>query len=797
MNENGNFPQQGWIAVILAGGKGVRMNSERNKVCHSVGGIPVINRTIAILKNSGFPHILVIVGHRFRDVIATVEEEFKDVYFVLQEPQKGTGHAAKCACKYLHFFGFSGNLLIIAGDKLIDSKHLREMKKTFEEKDYDLLIATCFSEGKSFGRIVRDEEGKVKEILESKGREKDFPLIGETNQSVYFAKFPPFYDALLSLREDPFSGEEQITDVVSILYQRGKKMETFPIPKEGILTFNTPDELREIEEMVGKLQFLEEREEKLGRGVLKPACDWLSLLREDKKEARRVFQSIYGDEEGIVVKRMEDFRRLLTAFIEEMGGNEPVFLVRSPAKLNILGRHIDHRGGRINSIAIDREILMVVHPRKDDVINLFNLDPLYPARSFRISEEFAKYGWRDWIELIDCSEVKRDVKKSEGDWVNYAKAAVLKLQERFRDRIFKGFDAFVWGDIPAGSGLSSSSALVVAFAEATRLINGLKIPDEEFVRLCGEGEWFVQTRGGMGDHAGIKFGRPSCVNQFSFHPFSYIQSVSIPKGYTFLYAYSHQKAHKARGAKDIFNQRIASYEIGTRLLKRQIEIEHLRDLHPEEKGLSDEEIFHLLKFLPITMGKEEVLKELGEEGEEILLHNNVIHIEEFPVRGVCLFGIAECARSRICPELLHNGEIHTLAQLINISHDGDRVMRLNERGEMVPHSNDVSDEHLDKLIKMRRENPHRKEFTLPYQPGDYACSTEEIDHMVDLARSVRGVLAAQILGAGLGGSIMILAEEEAVDDVKRALIDGYYEPRGLEPVIGKCIPIKGAGVIEI
>ncbi|MBC7330664.1 NTP transferase domain-containing protein [bacterium] len=795
MKINSPFPQEGWVAVILAGGKGTRMSSERNKVCHSVGGIPVINRTIATLKNCGFPNILVVVGHKYKEVITTVEKEFKDVNFVLQEEPKGTGHAVKCACSYLQTINFQGNLLIIAGDKIVEGESLMAMREEFEKGGYDLLLATCLSEGKSFGRIIRDEAGKVMAILESKGREKDFPPTGETNQSIYMFKASPLYEALPLIKQDPHSGEEQVTDVVSLFYEKGLSIGTFIVDKEKILTFNTPEELSEIEGKVGKVQFIEKKENLLNERSLKPAREWLSIFYGD--EIKSVLKGIYGNEAWLWERRRRDFQRLLEEFIKAMGEDALVFLVRSPAKLNILGRHIDHRGGMINSISIDREILMVVHPREDDIVHLVNSDESYPPRSFSISEEFAKYRWLDWAELINLPDLKNEIAQSKGDWVNYAKASVLMLQERFRDRLFKGFDALVFGDIPVGSGLSSSSALVVAFAEASCLINGLKIPEERFVHLCGEGEWFVQTRGGMGDHAGIKFGSPFCVNQFSFHPFSYVQSVPLPKGYAILYAYSHQKAQKAGWARDTFNQRIAAYEIGTRLLKREIEIEHLRDLHPEEKGLSDEEIFRLLKALPISMRKEDVLRELGEEGEEVLERCNADHLDVFPVRGVCLFGIAECARSRICPELLKNGDIHSLAELINISHDGDRVKRLNEKGEMVPHKNDVSDEYLDKLIKMRGEYPERKEFTLAYQPGDYACSTPEIDYMVDLARRVKGVLGAQILGAGLGGSIMILAEEEAVADVERALIEGYYEPRGLEPRMGRCVPIKGAGIINI
>jgi len=146
---------------------------------------------------------------------------------------------------------------------------------------------------------------------------------------------------------------------------------------------------------------------------------------------------------------------------------------------------------------------------------------------------------------------------------------------------------------------------------------------------------------------------------------------------------------------------------------------------------------------------------------------------------------------------LKAGDILSLAELINISHDGDRVSKLDEKGRRVPYSNDVSDDYLEYLIKKRKREPHRKEFSLPYQPGNYACSTPGIDHMVDSALKVEGVLGAQILGAGLGGSIMVLAREESVEELRRALIKNYYEPRGYEPLMGVCIPIQGAGCIEL
>lgn len=792
---NTPLPQEGWVAIILAGGKGTRMKSEKNKVCHTVGGIPVINRTIATLKNCGFPHILVVAGHRYWELIETVEEEFPDVNFVLQEEAKGTGDAVRCACKLLQDVGFNGNLLIIAGDKIVDAKNLLYMKEAFQRGNYDLLLASSWREGRSFGRIIRDENGQIKAIIESKGRENDFPPYGETNQSIYLVKALPLYEVIYDLSPDPYSAEEHFTDIVEMFYQRGKRMETFNVDEEKIMTFNTIEELGLIEEKVGKVHFLTEKKNLLGESNFKPVSQWLNLFDSGESGLLKALKDIYGDEK-LVRKRMDNFRHLLKSFGERLGYDKEVFLVRAPGKLNILGRHIDHRGGRVNSIAIDKEILMVVSPRKDDSIELYNLEDRFPYRSFSIGKELEKFNWSHWEDIYP-NEERDDRKNMKGDWVLYAKASALRLQERFRDRKFKGLTAFIWGDIPQGSGLSSSSALVVAFSEALCLINGLDIPPEEFIHLCGEGEWFVGTRGGMGDHAGIKMGKLFSINQFSFHPFSHIGSAPLPKGYAILFAYSYEEAHKAGKAEGTFNQRVACYEIGTRLLRKLLpKLEHLRDILPEESGLDEVKIYQLIKSLPIKMNKKEVLESLKEDGEWILTQYKCKH-EEYPVRGVCLFGIAECARSKRCLELIAKGDINSLAELINISHNGDRVSVLGKDGQMVSYSNDVSDEYLDYLIENLKKHPEKKKFTLPYQTGDYACSTHNIDYMVDLVTKIEGVLGAQILGAGLGGSIMILAREKAVEKVQETLEKLYYQPRNLEPRMGVCLPIEGAGHINL
>ena len=82
-------------------------------------------------------------------------------------------------------------------------------------------------------------------------------------------------------------------------------------------------------------------------------------------------------------------------------------------------------------------------------------------------------------------------------------------------------------------------------------------------------------------------------------------------------------------------------------------------------------------------------------------------------------------------------------------------------------------------------------------PGSYACSTPELDAMVDIALGVDGVVGAQLAGAGLGGCIMVLARDDATDALRQAMIQHYYEPAGREPQVEVCVPVEGSGIFEI
>ncbi len=804
------------VAVILAAGKGTRMNDPvRNKVCYPVGGIPVVNRIIQTCKHSGLKDIFVAVGFRYQDVIATIEKDHHDINYVYQKNQIGTADAVRCACECLKALGFAGEILIIAGDKLVSPSFLLKMREFFEENNQDLLFATSKLHSGKFGKVLRDDSGKILSIVEAKNFEilkktENYKLLDlleksqETNQSIYFVKAGVLYQALEEIEKDSVSGEEYFTDIVSIFSRKNLKVETFEIAnKYDVLTFNTPQEYLEVEMYFQQVK-VKTLENKLKNDKnYKNVLEWIRIFEEKPAALVAFLKEIYRDESAVIDSKIKIYLRVLHKFAENFGAERKVFIVRSPGRLNIMGRHIDHRGGAVNIMAIDKEIIMVVEPRSDDRVMLHNVDEQkFPCREFSITEEMSKLDWSSWVNSINSQLLKEELNKNAGDWVNYVKAACLKIQDTFRERRIVGMNALVLGDVPIGSGLSSSSAMVVASAEALILANDIIFTPESFVKLCGEAEWFVGTRGGFGDHAAIKFGLKGNISQIKFLEFEFLGSAPLPEPYSIVFCYSQEEAKKAENARNVFNQKIACYEIGTLLLKKlhpelSAKINHLRDVNPESLNIPEYEVYQMLKALPERITREELISFLGKERKlENIFSTHSPPFEGYPLRGVCFFGISECARSKLCLELLEKEDIKTLGELMTISHNGDRVTVLNEYGERVTYMSDVSTDYLNRLIEGRKRINNKK-FTLAYQSGWYGCSTYKVDTLVDIASSVEGVFGAQIAGAGLGGCVMVLCLKEKIEKLKKQLIKNYYQHYNLVPLIEEAIPVKGSGWIEI
>lgn len=903
MESNQGIPEQTMV-VILAAGKGTRMGrADLVKVCFEIDGVPAVNRLINAFKKARFRRFLLVVGARADQVMEAVGKEHPEVLYVRQEPQLGTGHAAKAAAQALQAMGYEGFVLVSMGDKLLDEDALDTLVSGYVRQRADLALATV-PKGKaaesSAGRVLVDEDGNALDIIErvdlarqmladeiremlARGDgltgldirrivdthvpqvEKQERALGDllalaagdqavdraklekvlrsekyqlhvggqpytgkqldrlcsgVNPSLYLMRTGVFYQGVGMIRNDNAQGEYYITDMIRLLaglkdHHGSQRFRVRAVPldrAEWVQGFNSPNELLAIQDYVRRQKLKPSQALRVqARPRLKakqyaPVRQWLAKLESMGPPLKRWLRGVYGPHEELHRQKCRDLTAVLECYGKRFGMDEKVCLVRAPGRVNLMGRHVDHRGGMTNFLAIDRETIAVTGLREDDHVVAVNTQPgKFKPVHCSMTELIGRFAWSEWLDFVNSDWVRDMIYVSAGDWGNYIKAAMLRLQHRYQDVRVRGLNMALSGNVPMAAGLSSSSTIVVATLQAAIALNNFDLTSQQFIDLCGEGEWFVGSRGGAGDHAAIYLGQRGKIAQVGYLPFRVERIIAAPEGYRLTLANSHIKAAKSASARDQFNSRIASYNLGLALLKQRCPeiagvVEHLRDLDPLKLGCATSDIYRWLAKVPATMTRKGFREILSKEHRHLLDVNFASHADPqvYYPRGTLLYGVAEIQRSRMCVDLLESGQVESFGQLMKISHDGDRVSRLGRDGQYERLEGSCSDEALDRLIAdLASEDPQRVlRAQLFMQPGDYACSTPEIDEMVDIACSVPGVVGAQLAGAGLGGCIMILAREESTSEVRRALSSRFYRPRDLEPAAMPCIAVEGAGLAE-
>lgn len=770
-------------AIILCAGKGTRMNDDsKNKVCFDCAGVPVIKRIIHNMREGGITLFVLVVGHLSETVMGCLDGE-PGIVYTYQKEQKGTGHAALCGLKALKDIGYTGSAVISMGDKIIAPNVIRDLLARPESAVWGVQPVennyhggrVVVKDGKPYGVVElpdavlmslagKDESQYVDEISKYRLNEKKAAKILKSatqrkpnsskrlsgtifsakeildspyaNAGLYCLNVDKAITALNSCNSQNAQGEIYLTDALE-WFASNDSVSIYEVKSaEDMLTFSTKPELRRM-----SLHFM------------KTASAFVADIKAGQYD--HVLTGLYGN-----LKQKQRYIDLLTRFIEKYGDRK-VLLSRAPGRVNLMGRHIDHRGGSINVMAIDRDTVFAVSPREDDTVNISNLDRAYPDRSFEIGALGLSKDYHSWLDYLAAPDVVAALKESRGDWSNYVKSAVARVQFE-SDIPLCGMDMMAEGNIPVAAGLSSSSSIVVAVMEAVTALNCMNYTDSEFVNLCGEGEWFVGSRGGAGDHATMKCAKAGSIIHLGFKPFTIGKTAPFSDKYALIVANSMLKAKKSEGSKDKFNAKVTAYEVSFMILKRAypgLGLSEFRDLaaiRPYSK------IYTMLKSLPETMTRSGI-KALLPEYEQELNRLFSTHADPmvYELRAVTLYGISECVRSERFISLLEKGDYEQIGKMMKTSHDGDRIMEY-----------DVSDKYLNSLIE--------QDADISYVCGAYGCSTEKIDYLCDTLNGTSGVLGSEIVGAGLGGCVIALVEKEKAAPIINTLNEKYYDRYGYE-----------------
>ena len=147
------------VAVILAAGKGVRMQSDIPKVFHKLRGKPLLQYVVETVQKIGVLDIYIVVGHK-KELITEYFNGWP-LKFVGQEHQLGTGDAVKTVESYLK--DFNGTILVLAGDvPLLSDDTLRNLIGFHEQNNAAATDLTAeLPNAGNYGRIIRDMDGKI------------------------------------------------------------------------------------------------------------------------------------------------------------------------------------------------------------------------------------------------------------------------------------------------------------------------------------------------------------------------------------------------------------------------------------------------------------------------------------------------------------------------------------------------------------------------------------------------------------------------------------------------------------
>ncbi len=208
------------IAVVLAGGKGTRMKSNKSKLVHKIYGKEIVLRSVENAKKAGIEEIITVVGHQREQVQEVLGDSVKYAY---QEEMLGTGHAVMQARKYLE--GKKGKVVVLNGDvPILRPETISTLiEKSTSNKEYATLLTAIYDNPFGYGRIIRDEGGNVEGIVEEKDATELQREIKEINAGIYCFDIEELLKALDSIDNKNASGEYYITDVIQIMNDRGLK----------------------------------------------------------------------------------------------------------------------------------------------------------------------------------------------------------------------------------------------------------------------------------------------------------------------------------------------------------------------------------------------------------------------------------------------------------------------------------------------------------------------------------------------------------------------------------------------
>ena len=234
-------------AVILAGGEGKRMKSDIPKPMNKVLGKPMLGWVLDAVRSAGVEDICVVTGFRkevTEEYLASLPYVVETAY---QSERLGTGHAVMMARGFLEQNG--GDVVILCGDApFMDADTIRGALTQHDEGGYSAtVISAILDDPSGYGRIVRNPDGTLRNIVEHKEADEATLAIKEVNSGAYWFDTNDLLSVLDDIKANNSAKEYYLPDALYLLLDRGRKAGAYTAGSaDTVLGANDPAQLEEL-----------------------------------------------------------------------------------------------------------------------------------------------------------------------------------------------------------------------------------------------------------------------------------------------------------------------------------------------------------------------------------------------------------------------------------------------------------------------------------------------------------------------------------------------------------------------
>ena len=399
--------------VILAAGKGTRMKSNTPKVLHKIMDKTLLGYVLDNVKNIS-QESFVIVGHHAEEVEKFVEENYENAKTVLQAPQLGTGDAVSKVCPFLK--DYKGLVLILCGDTpLIKEDTLKEFIDYHNSQNSDLTVMSAiFDNPANYGRIIRENDGSLKCIVEEKDASPEQKSVKEINAGIYCLDWSKISPAFSQLTSNNAQGEYYLTDIIEWGKKSKLSVNAFTLKNnEEIFGINSRLHLAEATRIMNERKLTELMEN--GVTIVDPSSTWISEDTEIGKDTI-IYPSTYLEGKNKIGANCK-----IGPFAHFRGGVEVADNVK-------IGNFVEVKKSKINSNTNAGHLSYIGDSEIGEHVNIgagtitANYNPITKVKSKTILHDNVKIGsnavlvapveLQEWVNVGAGSVITKNVEKN-------------------------------------------------------------------------------------------------------------------------------------------------------------------------------------------------------------------------------------------------------------------------------------------------------------------------------------------------------------------------------------------------